>query len=389
MYWNWDPHDYIDRRTYRSLKRAWTGYKIAKKDGDHDNMKYYAEGIQKFERQLHLPVSNFLEIRLAQNYDLANGENSDVIQHQQEIVIPNVKAYKLFAEGKSPLEVTSELNLPGPQVQQFYVEYLNMMRMYKLVSIYQEAQDSMGYFLKLFRLGKENGVSPDQIMNLVQMADIIHKLKDKLQQMQSEISNISKSKTVAKDQLRGLHDEIEAAQEKLNLVNKTFEVKYEELKEACSQAQKLQNYVEQFKDSQDYQELESIVQSEVGKAISDNKKLLQNALFSVLLALRNDPDRYFIVDRMELTPFTTTMIINYNSFQESRRPSYQQGSERFSERVLEMAGKILYNLQKAMVDSTISSAAGLEEGDSYSAAYQALPYSESSSQLPNRGGSNC
>ena len=64
---------------------------------------------------------------------------------------------------------------------------------------------------------------------------------------------------------------------------------------------------------------------------------------------------------MELTPFTTTTIINYNSFQESRRPSYLQGSERFSERVLEMAGKILYNLQKAMVDSTISSAAGLEK----------------------------
>ena len=165
------------------------------------------------------------------------------------------------------------------------------------------------------------------------------------------------------------------------MVNKTFEVKYEKLKEACSQAQKLQNYVEQFKSSQDYRELESIVQSEVGKAVSDNKKLLQNALFSVLLALRNDPDRYFIVDRMELTPFTTTTIINYNSFQESRRPSYLQGSERFSERVLELAGKILYNLQKAMVDSTISSAAGLEEASSYPAAYQALPNSESTSRL--------
>jgi hypothetical protein len=108
---------------------------------------------------------------------------------------------------------------------------------------------------------------------------------------------------------------------------------------------------------------------------------LQNALFSVLLALRNDPDRYFIVDRMELTPFTTTTIINYNSFQESRRPSYLQGSEWFSERVLEMAGKILYNLQKAMVDSTISTAAGLDEGNSYPAARRALPCYESPSQL--------
>jgi hypothetical protein len=239
----------------------------------------------------------------------------------------------------------------------------------------------MGYYLKLFKLGSQKGVSPEQIMKLVQMADSIDKLQYKLQQLQSEISNISKSKTVAKDQLKGLHDEIEAAQEKLNLVNKTFEVKYEELKEVCSQAQKLQDYVEQFKDSQEYQEIESVVSSEVRMTLLDNRKLLQNALFSVLLALRNDPDRYFIVDRVELTPFTTSTIINYNSFVESRRPSYLQGSERFSERVLEMAGKILYNLQKTMVESTISSAVGLEKGDSYSAAYQALPYYESPSQL--------
>ena len=56
----WDPQDYIDRKTYRSLKRAWIGFKIAKKDGDHGKMKYYAEGIQKFERQLRLPVSDYI-----------------------------------------------------------------------------------------------------------------------------------------------------------------------------------------------------------------------------------------------------------------------------------------------------------------------------------------
>jgi hypothetical protein len=57
----------VERRTYRSLKKAWIGFKIAKKDGDHDKMKYYAEGIQKFERQLRLPVSNFPDILKEEN----------------------------------------------------------------------------------------------------------------------------------------------------------------------------------------------------------------------------------------------------------------------------------------------------------------------------------
>jgi hypothetical protein len=72
------------------------------------------------------PITKEHRIQLAQNYAAVNGEQDDIVQCEQDGIIPNVKAYKLFDEGKSPLEVTAELNLPGPQVQQFYVEYLNM-----------------------------------------------------------------------------------------------------------------------------------------------------------------------------------------------------------------------------------------------------------------------
>jgi hypothetical protein len=47
----WLPSEYAEKRTYSSLKRAWIGFKIAKQEGNHDKMKYYAEGIQKFQRQ--------------------------------------------------------------------------------------------------------------------------------------------------------------------------------------------------------------------------------------------------------------------------------------------------------------------------------------------------
>ena len=66
-----------------------------------------------------------------------------------------------------------------------------------------------------------------------------------------------------------------------------------------------------------------------------------------------------------------------------KRPPIPQGNDQFvSRRVLEMAERILYNLQKGIVNSTISTAAGLEKGDLYSATPQALPYYESPSHLP-------
>lgn len=57
----WLPSEYAERRTYRRMKRAWIGFKIAKQEGNHDKMKY-AEGIQKFQRQLGLAVSPFSDI---------------------------------------------------------------------------------------------------------------------------------------------------------------------------------------------------------------------------------------------------------------------------------------------------------------------------------------
>jgi phenylalanyl-tRNA synthetase alpha subunit len=217
-------------------------------------------------------------------------------------------------------------------VQQYYVEYWNLRRMHGLVAIYPEIQDSMGYYLKLFRLGKEKGVTPKQIMNLVQMADNIHELQDKLEHLRSEVADISKRKSEEQEELNDLHNEIINTKEKLDLVKKTFNIKYEELKETCSQTQKLQNYVEQFIEEQDYQEPESIVRNEVEKILLDNKKLLQNALFSVLLALRTHPDRYYIIDQMELTHLTAHTINNYGSFQESRHLPYLQGSEKLVHR---------------------------------------------------------
>ena len=207
------------------------------------------------------------------------------------------------------------------------------------------------------------------------MADNIHKLKEKFQHLQSEVVDIAMRKSIGKEELKDLCNEVETTREKLNSADKAFKVKYEELSDICSQIRKIEDYLEKLKGGQSYQELEAVVRSEVGKTLSDNNKLLQNALISIVVALRNDPDKYLLIDRMELTPFTTNTIINYNSFLALRRPPYPQGDEQFvSGRVLEMAERVLNNLQKGIVDSIISTAVGLEKGSLYFGTYQTLSY---------------
>lgn len=73
------PSGFSVKSTYRGLKKAWIGFKVAKRKGDHDKMVYYAEGILKFQKQLGVPVSGFSDlgmIELSSNTKEADRNNT-------------------------------------------------------------------------------------------------------------------------------------------------------------------------------------------------------------------------------------------------------------------------------------------------------------------------
>jgi len=65
------------KSTYRGLKKAWIGFRIAKQAGDNDKMKYYAEGIQKFEKILNRPVSSFSDILMGEKLSNESAEHQN------------------------------------------------------------------------------------------------------------------------------------------------------------------------------------------------------------------------------------------------------------------------------------------------------------------------
>jgi hypothetical protein len=67
------PSGFTERSTWRVLKKAWTGFKIAKAKGDHEKMIYYAQGIQKFQKQLNAPLYSFSDLGIAEQ---TNGDEA-------------------------------------------------------------------------------------------------------------------------------------------------------------------------------------------------------------------------------------------------------------------------------------------------------------------------
>jgi hypothetical protein len=94
-------------------------------------------------------------------------------QQQQEEL--STKAYKLFSEGKTPVEVATTMNLGQPEVTKLYREYWKLRGLDKLNSIYKETNGKIWIVLKLYKeLIKKRHMSIEEVVNAVDTA--IHKL---------------------------------------------------------------------------------------------------------------------------------------------------------------------------------------------------------------------
>jgi transposase len=96
-------------------------------------------------------------------------------KRQQQQVETSSKAYELFSQGKTPLQVAISLKIRQSVATKYYKEYWKLIRLHKLISIYKETNGKLAPFLKLYKqLIKQKGMSVDQVVNAVDIS--IHKL---------------------------------------------------------------------------------------------------------------------------------------------------------------------------------------------------------------------
>src|SRR2546423_828358 len=86
----------------------------------------------------------------------ANVESED--GKKTEIVDKSTQAYKLFAEGKKPIEVAIELGLDRRETIRLYRDVWKLKRLYTLNYVYQQIGEELRIFLKLYKIVKGQGM---------------------------------------------------------------------------------------------------------------------------------------------------------------------------------------------------------------------------------------
>jgi hypothetical protein len=200
-------------------------------------------------------------------------------KHQQQQEETSSKAYKLFCEGKRPVEVAIALKVREPEVTKIFIEYCKLKRLQILISIYKKTNGELGPFLKLFKqLIKERDMSIEKIVNAVDIAG------DKLPYMESLYKQVKDEVEKLQHIRQRLVNEIEDLKYKLSVLDKTAfssEQKYKRIKQQVQELIDKKNRIEKLianilnnDDNGDYSKLKHIVKENVKAILSENKQVI-------------------------------------------------------------------------------------------------------------------
>jgi transposase len=135
-------------------------------------------------------------------------EKDNAIANKKKHLSLSSKAYKMFSEGKTNVEVAIKLNTPQNQVTQFRMEYWRLQDQDDLESLHIVTKGKAGHLWKLYReLVIKRGMSYEKIANLVDIA--LNELPD----MESLLEQTTRAAAMKEVDLEHLESRIHTLEE--------------------------------------------------------------------------------------------------------------------------------------------------------------------------------
>jgi len=123
-------------------------------------------------RDIRVILNKAIEEKTKEEEGINQQDNNGAEKNQQDQHLSlSAQAYKLFSEGKTPLEVAIALNLRESEATKLYKEYWKLKQSHNLNTIYEETKGDITPFLRLYRLSKAKGMGVQQVVNLLEIAN--------------------------------------------------------------------------------------------------------------------------------------------------------------------------------------------------------------------------
>lgn len=201
-------------------------------------------------------------------------------QRQEQTI--DSKVFKLFEEGKTPIQVAIDLNLPSIEVTKLQREYWKLKGLQVLEDIYEDIKNEVFQFHKVYKLIKDEGHTPIQLIEVANSLDDLPLLRSEHQLLEQDNQNLRNEK----EQLNG---SIMAAKENLSAINIDSDVKLKELEQLKHHRLQVQKTLVNLNTCPGYLRLIGTAEATTANILKQNPAIIEAALRAVFQALKQEP----------------------------------------------------------------------------------------------------
>jgi predicted transcriptional regulator len=271
------------------------------------------------------------------------------------------QAYKLFSEGKTPLQVAIALNLRDDQVTELYKEYWDLNNLHDLNQVHEEIKDNIGSFLNLYKLAKAAGMNAQQVIRLLKIANNhLPVVEQRCEDLKREVYSLEGDKRNSIMILQELSDQISELNNTRDSYRLSCEEERRQMGELYQKMARQEALVDDFQNnSEEYIKITRAVGDKVLGVLSNTKVLLRYALLSITESIRNNPERFssifhnmsLITDYSSSQDYTDSYM--YGQIQQPQYLSPDNNTEANAAIIIDEAEKLFYKLIKDCVNKTV------------------------------------
>jgi hypothetical protein len=278
------------------------------------------------------------------------------------------KAYKLFSEGKTPVQVAIILNLREPEVTKLFREYLKLQGPYKLNLIHDEiGEDNLEDFVEFYNRAKERGMGRMHTVKALAIADKeLPYCEEKCELLKIENNDLESKKQRSNNELHNLNDEIASSKELLKSYTSSCERKRQESESLNNEISRLETLVIRFKsNNEEYLKIKRTVEDMWNNVLIDGKVLLHKAIFSIIETLRNENNTTKNHPLISFLAKETITVSHYRDYKYASSISTSSSGEHklaqyiedYKDTILEEAIKLYNRMIKDLTDTVIDNTA--------------------------------
>jgi hypothetical protein len=204
------------------------------------------------------------------------------------------RAFELFAEGKTPLQVAITLNLEAQTAIQYHQQYYMLLGCTEFTKVYLHIKDNPWAYVNLVRLAQESRMSDEDVAELLKIAkEHLPRVILEYDRLKAELNSLEDEKRYSAKEQQRLCNEISEMKTIVDQLQLTLRESRDENARLEFQKIKLQNFVKNFQDkSFEYNKVKQAIKGQLEYVLADRRQLMEMAVQAVIEILRADPQKF-------------------------------------------------------------------------------------------------